>query len=1250
MLAVWAWPAWARASVVINEIHCNPDDEAERVEFIELYNAGDEAVDLSGWYFEAGLTYAFPAGTVLAAEDYLLVAEAPEQIHLKWSSGRVDLDPNAVFGPYEGRLANEGERIVLCDATGQEVDEVDYGLGFPWPTVGSALDDDVPGSGASMQLVNPAFDNNVPVNWLSAAPTPLEVNGKAYRTNVGPFARNLTCEPEQPTSGQPVTVTVKVTDADGVVGVALMYQVVSPGHYIPARLPVALSALVVDPDAEPLRNPDYYDAANWTQVFMLDDGTGGDATAGDGVYTTVIEGQAHRTLVRFRFQAMDMLGAVTSAPYADDPALNFAYFVYDGVPDYEGFSSEMLQSLPVHHLLTRAEDMRQTLGYNGSDQISQFYNGQANPARFVYNWYGTFVYDGVVYDNIRYRLRGANGRYLGGNSKRSMRFRFNRGHYFQAKDAQGRPYPTKWRTLTTAKGFDNRQTLTYAFNEYVNFYLFEKMGVPAPYTYYFHFRVIDDEDEAPDAWRGDFWGLGFAQETYDVRFLEAHDMPKANLYKLINSTTDAKEQQRYQGPFAVTDGSDHDNIEHRLTGYSTPDFVRAHVRLDKWYAYHALAQAIRHYDFWPSANKNATWYFEPVYTAENSYLGLMWTLPWDTDATWGPMWNNGYDVVYNSIFSCSGGGADSASNPELQPDYYAAVREVRDLLWQRDQIASLLAEMAAPIADFVEADRVRWLNAPSDAGNYRSLSGAGKNGLDALVEDMLDFAFEGGSWPGGSVGIGGRAAFLDSLADGEEGHLIPEKPTITYIGELAYPTNALFFQRSAFNDPQGSGTFAATHWRIAEVSPDAQPGLDPDVSGSVLVPDESQWRYFKGITEPPSNWRNLGFDDASWLTGPSPIGYGEGFIATLLDEMRGGYTTIYLRKSFDVTDPEAFDKLELGVLYDDGVNVWINGLLAVQENIVSTDLPHSGTAASTQENTSFVNFTLDDPSAYLVAGRNVVAIQVANASLSGSSDCFIDLRLTAHEATGDDPSDEIGPGQGAYEIETLWESQTLSESEAGVRIPGSVIQSGRTYRVRCRTQDNTGRWSHWSAPIQFEAGAPLMTGLLAGLRITEVMYNPPGMPQDGAFDHDEFEFIELKNIGQDVLDLSSVSFIDGIAFDFQDGQISTLAPGEFALVVRNIDAFESRYGAEISQVIAGQYEGKLANEGETVKLVDVWEGTIAEFEYRDELGWPLSADGDGYSLVPLESALAGEPNGSLNDGANWRASTEIGGSPGYDEP
>ena len=112
-----------------------------------------------------------------------------------------------------------------------------------------------------------------------------------------------------------------------------------------------------------------------------------------------------------------------------------------------------------------------------------------------------------------------------------MRFRLNDGYYFQARNQLGQKYPKKWRTLTLGKGFDNRTTLTFGLNEALSLYLFNKIGVPAIDTHWAHWRVVDGTAEAQDKWNGDFQGMTFVMETYDVRFLEAHGLEKGNLYK-----------------------------------------------------------------------------------------------------------------------------------------------------------------------------------------------------------------------------------------------------------------------------------------------------------------------------------------------------------------------------------------------------------------------------------------------------------------------------------------------------------------------------------------------------------------------------------------------------------------------------------------------------------------------------------------------------------------------------------------------
>ena len=108
--------------VVINEIHSDPDVKIELVEYVELHNCSGQAVDLSGWYFSDGIFYTFDEGTTLPAGGYVIVCQSPSDIHAKWDSGRFQLPEHVVLGPYGGKLNNEGEQIVLCNADGAVMD------------------------------------------------------------------------------------------------------------------------------------------------------------------------------------------------------------------------------------------------------------------------------------------------------------------------------------------------------------------------------------------------------------------------------------------------------------------------------------------------------------------------------------------------------------------------------------------------------------------------------------------------------------------------------------------------------------------------------------------------------------------------------------------------------------------------------------------------------------------------------------------------------------------------------------------------------------------------------------------------------------------------------------------------------------------------------------------------------------------------------------------------------------------------
>lgn len=53
-----------------------------------------------------------------------------------------------------------------------------------------------------------------------------------------------------------------------------------------------------------------------------------------------------------------------------------------------------------------------------------------------------------------------------------------------------------------------------------------------------------------------------------------------------------------------------------------------------------------------------------------------------------------------------------------------------------------------------------------------------------------------------------------------------------------------------------------------------------------------------------------------------------------------------------------------------------------------------------------------------------------------------------------------------YEVEPHWDSGELLRFEPQSKLPKEPFADAGIYRVRARYKDNTGRWSHWSEPVQ----------------------------------------------------------------------------------------------------------------------------------------------------------------------------------------
>jgi len=159
------------------------------------------------------------------------------------------------------------------------------------------------------------------------------------------------------------------------------------------------------------------------------------------------------------------------------------------------------------------------------------------------------------------------------------------------------------------------------------------------------------------------------------------------------------------------------------------------------------------------------------------------------------------------------------------------------------------------------------------------------------------------------------------------------------------------------------------------------------------------------------------------------------------------------------------------------------------------------------------------------------------------------------------------------------------------------------------------------------------------LRITELMYHPA---QTGSYNEEEYEFIELQNIGASPVLLDGVKLTDGIYYQFASGGNLSLAPGDYIVLVKNYAAFAWRYETNGINIAPGVYTGSLSNAGERIKLEDRTNSTILEFKYDDD--WYTITDGEDYSLTLIDPADPDLDSWDKKD--SWLPSTHTGGSPG----
>jgi hypothetical protein len=150
------------------------------------------------------------------------------------------------------------------------------------------------------------------------------------------------------------------------------------------------------------------------------------------------------------------------------------------------------------------------------------------------------------------------------------------------------------------------------------------------------------------------------------------------------------------------------------------------------------------------------------------------------------------------------------------------------------------------------------------------------------------------------------------------------------------------------------------------------------------------WRYFRGVSQPSSTWKNILFNDNAWQQGQCSVGYGDGDDATTI----GATVSVYLRKSFNILDTANIAEAILNMDYDDGFIAWINGVEVARSSTMGNPGDNYSYNTGAGGNHEAVMYQGGNPETYIISkavltsclrpGNNMLAIQVQNESINSS--------------------------------------------------------------------------------------------------------------------------------------------------------------------------------------------------------------------------------------------------------------------------
>lgn len=1204
-------------AVVINEFHYNPNDPTEKVEFLELHNSGPTAVNLSGWRIDEAVDYTFAAGSSIAAGGYLVITQDAADFQAKYGF--------APFGQWEvgDKLSNEGETIELRDAANNLVDTVTYQLGFPWPTTGDF--------GSSLELINPALDNDLAGSWRSSglsatsnAGQVLLASGATWRYRKGasepPAAWKQPGfnEASDPTAWQAGATSIGFGDNDDNTILADMQ-----GNYTTfyARNTFTVSDSI--PNTLKLRL--YVDDGiiiylNGQEVLRPYAGSG--TKAYNSTAQNSHEAQWEEYLIS------------NAASYLTPGSNTIAVHVLNQSIGSSDVSFNLELSIPAASVGAPTPGAKNSVYVdNAPPQLRQLVQSVQQPTsgQAVTITIKATDPDGVQNVSLEYQL-------------------VDPGNYIRLTDAA---YNANWTTLAMrddgaagdAVAGDGIYSVVLPGSLQTNRRLV-RYRITATDTLGASIRGPYADDPQPNfayfvydgipSWTGTNQPGVTSPVTFGADILQNGP----DTYHLIANNTDVINSQ-YNSSYQDTefygtlvyDGVVYDHVTFQVRGeYSTfvsgknkwrINFNRGHefaardnygnLYKEKWRRMNLNANASP----WAPHNRGMAGLDEAVsfriyqlagldapntnyvqfrvidgaqQATSNQYDGDLWGLYLAVENAGGRFIDE-HGLEDGNIYEIEGGQGDSKNQSPDQPTDGSDWNALRSGMTSGSASESFW-RANIHLEDYYSFDAITRAVSNVDVrpgDNY--IMYHAPNGLWQIIPWDLDMMYIAETHQTGATYL---STYLSNA------RLIPAL-------ELEFKNRARELLDLMFSDASRSGGQVAQLVDEFARMVNASNGAGGYLPGWAEI-DQYLWNY---------NPRTTSSHQGAFYKTPFVDNqrFGGQWTRTLATPNFSGMVQWVIDFMTD-TDPNSWsigDGDQRGYGYN-----YLEYEAADSAIPNKPTITYSGAAGFPIDDLKFSTSAFSDPNGNPFAAMEWRIGEISNPNTPGF-----------------DPN---SPWK--YEVDAVWESGELTTYAANVTIPVSELAAGHTYRARVRMKDSTGRWSHWSDPLEFLA-APAESPVT--LAISEFNYHPPDRP--GILDPEDLEYIEILNYGSEPVSLAGVrltEFISPSIYEF-DSSLS-LAPGQRIVVARDPIVFQSVYGTAINLAPTGfKFDGKnLSNSGERIVLLGPAGETLADITYSDDPPWPTAADGNGPSLEIIN------PRGAANDPANWRASLASGGSPGTD--